>query len=573
MRLRAISVLFLLTVAAGRSQLTTTEKTLDFRQASGLFIKGYGPADWKKKAFGIDLLDTAPWIDRIRATSNDLEFYEVMGDYFASLNDAHVSYQNPSNFVARLNFSVDIYDGKLLVDFINRARLPAAEYPFVNGYELVSIDGQDAGKLLERFLKYSASANSSSTRRTAAGFLTSRPQWYVPDAPAAPEMSTVVFRRYNGGLETYRLPWTRTGVPLTRVGKFPLAVGAASNVAGTGDASDDPPPPAEDKPDYMRTLEQLWNCRLQADRAVLNFGAATPVFARALPPSFVQRLGRSPIDHFYSGVFEAGGYRVGFIRIPSYSPVDFNGAVNQFVQEIAYMQDRTDGLVIDEMRNPGGSVLFANTLPSLVHHYPWYSLGFELRATSAWVMQISSAYESAKAQGAPKETQDLLLAIRSNIIEGNRSERGLTKPIPIDDVTILRAPARDQRGIIAYTKPLMVLIDEFSASGGDAFAATIQDNGRGPLFGHRTMGAGGNVTNWDAGSYSEGFVSMTQSLMSRKYERAEAGGYPVSPYVENVGVHPEIEAEYMTRENLLTGGKPFVDAFVSAMIEHIRKNQ
>ena len=43
----------------------------------------------------------------------------------------------------------------------------------------------------------------------------------------------------------------------------------------------------------------------------------------------------------------------------------------------------------------------------------------------------------------------------------------------------------------AYTKPLMVMVDEFSASGADMFPAIIQDNHRGPIFGTRTMGAGG----------------------------------------------------------------------------------
>jgi len=48
---------------------------------------------------------------------------------------------------ARLNFGVDIYDGQLLVDTINRSRLPAGEFPFVAGYELVSID--DAAEAID----------------------------------------------------------------------------------------------------------------------------------------------------------------------------------------------------------------------------------------------------------------------------------------------------------------------------------------------------------------------------------------------------------------------------------------
>ena len=59
---------------------------------------------------------------KVQATKNDLDFYDVMSQYVASLNDAHDVYELPSNFQASLNFFVDIYDGKLLVDSINRSR-------------------------------------------------------------------------------------------------------------------------------------------------------------------------------------------------------------------------------------------------------------------------------------------------------------------------------------------------------------------------------------------------------------------------------------------------------------------
>ena len=43
---------------------------------------------------------------------------------------------------------------------------------------------------------------------------------------------------------------------------------------------------------------------------------------------------------------------------------------------------------------------------------------------------------------------------------------------------------------VAYTKPLVVLVDEFTTSSGDMLAAIFQDNHRGPLLGMRTNGAG-----------------------------------------------------------------------------------
>ena len=49
--------------------------------------------------------------------------------------------------------------------------------------------------------------------------------------------------------------------------------------------------------------------------------------------------------------------------------------------------------------------------------------------------------------------------------------------------------------------------------------------------------------------------------------------YPTSPYVENIGVRPDIEVDYMTRDNLMRRGQGFVDAFVAAMVDHIQRNR
>src|SRR5205823_8866602 len=154
------------------------------------------------------------------------------------------------------------------------------------------------------------------------------------------------------------------------------------------------------------------------DRAVVGFGALTPVFAPSLPPGFMRRLG-SAGDPFFSGVFDAGGFKIGFIRIPSYSPSNTAAALTAFQREIAYFQANTDGLVIHEMRNPGGSVSYVNQILSLVIPNQWRSMGFEVRATSDWVISISSAVEQAKAARAPQNIIDLLERIKAAIVDAN----------------------------------------------------------------------------------------------------------------------------------------------------------
>jgi C-terminal processing protease CtpA/Prc len=201
--------------------------------------------------------------------------------------------------------------------------------------------------------------------------------------------------------------------------------------------------------------------------------------------------------------------------------------------------------------------------------YSWRSIPFEVRATPSWVEQISIALEQAKAVGAPQSILDLYQAIKDEIVAANEANRGRTTPIPLDDVTIDRGPATDAAGnVIASSKPILVLMDELTASAGDAFAATIQDNSRGLLFGRRTMGAGGNVVGWEAGSYSLGTMTVTESLMNRK-NPVKTFEYPEAPYVENIGVYPDFLVDYMTLDNLMQNGKPFVDAFVATMVRYL----
>jgi C-terminal processing protease CtpA/Prc len=567
MKLIPTLVVFALTVGVAFGQLTLDQKVADFNQVGALYSKRYGPYEWKRDVFGFDLLNATPWLDKIAATKDDLDFYEVLSEYVSKLNDAHDAYTLPSNFQATLNFSVDLYDGKLLVDSINRTILPATAFPFSTGYELISIDGQDAKAELQTLLRYQIAANPRSTSRFAALLLTIRPQQLMPHAANVPETSTVVFRDPDAKLQVYTIPWTKSGLPLTTVGKYPTPT-AVLNPASENETDQIPP--------YLAPLIRLQNSRIP-DRAVVGFGSLTPVFASSLPSGFTRRLGATG-DPFFSGVFESGGFKIGFIRIPSYSPANTTTALTAFQREMAYFQTNTDGLVIDDTRNPGGSGSYVNQLLSLVMPTQWRAMGFEVRATSEWVISISSAVEQAKAARAPQDIINLLETIKAAIVNANASYRGRTQPIPLDDVVLDRQPATDSQGnVLAYTKPLIVLIDEMSASAAEVFAAGIQDNARGPLVGWRTMGAGGNVEAWEAGSYSLGTTTVTESLMNRGRD-IFTNSYPASlflitPYVENVGVLPDVPIDYMTVANLSQAGKPFVDAFVTAIINEIRKGR
>jgi hypothetical protein len=42
--------------------------------------------------------------------------------------------------------------------------------------------------------------------------------------------------------------------------------------------------------------------------------------------------------------------------------------------------------------------------------------------------------------------------------------------------------------------------------------------------------------------------------------------YPPAPNIENIGVRPDMTADYMTRDNLMNGGASFVQAFTEATV-------
>src|SRR5262245_52775065 len=120
------------TTAQAQKALTVQQRVADMDQISGFYAKNYAPYELKRGVFGFDLLNLAPWQSRIH-NADDLDFQEVLIEYVASLNDAHDFIAFPTTFGISLGLSVDIYDGKVLIDAINRAALPVAQYPFVVG--------------------------------------------------------------------------------------------------------------------------------------------------------------------------------------------------------------------------------------------------------------------------------------------------------------------------------------------------------------------------------------------------------------------------------------------------------
>jgi Peptidase family S41 len=565
------------------AQMTVDQKVSDFTQLAATYAKNYAPYEWKVLSQKFDLYKIKTWLDRVKASKDDLEFMDICVEYVASLNDAHDFVQFQSDFAADLGFSVDLFDGVYLIDFINRAQLRTTAYPFQNGDELISIDGVATAKWVQDNLKYGISANPRSSARWTADLITFRPQATIPGAVNLPDRATVVIKRQSGTVETYNIPWAKSGTPLFAVGPVPgLNVNAVKktkvNIIRKADeetGTADPEMEVQLKPTPVPSLSNL---RLPENKVraglkeVLNLEAVPPVFA--FPAGFTQRLGRSGFDYFSSGTYTTAGSKIGYIRIPTFLPSSEGAALNQFVSEITYMQANTDGLIVDVMRNGGGDACYAESLLSYVIPTKFRTIGYEIRATASIVSSLSGEVEFAKSIGAEPWMIRTLQTLLDGVKQAYSENRGRTGPIPVCDWSLDIDPALDRNGrIAAYSKPMMLVTDEMSISAAEMFAAVFQDNQRGIVYGMRTMGAGGAVNlSVEGTTFSESLTNVTISLMNRK-NPIVTSDYPTAPYVENIGVRPDIEADYMTKDNLLNRGKTFVDGMFAAMASYIKNGK
>ena len=176
---------------------------------------------WKRDVIGFDLYRLTPWLQRIHH-SDDLDFQEALVEYVTSLNDAHASISFPSPFTASLGFRVDIYDGKVLIESVDRALLPAGQYPFGMGDELVALDGEPVQSLIASLGKYAAAGNERSRDRVAAGRIVARSQQIMPHASQLRDTAIASIRlSSSGALNTFVIPWVKSGIGVDSQGPLP----------------------------------------------------------------------------------------------------------------------------------------------------------------------------------------------------------------------------------------------------------------------------------------------------------------------------------------------------------------
>jgi hypothetical protein len=307
----------------------------------------------------------------------------------------------------------------------------------------------------------------------------------------------------------------------------------------------------------------------------IEIGQRLPVFHSQLPKDFTEIAipksmeGIFKSEHIFAGTFMRNGKRVGLLRIPTYgvNNVELAGPVIQhFVRQL---EMKSDYLILDQMNNPGGSVTYSDMwIKALVGKInPSKHMQFRVRPTDHFMQNFAEIYTEMNTltKVLPAEVRNPLLnEVREQFERVHlayRAGESLSQPISL--LPFLRSielvqtlakglnpqkdlfadqPTHDLKRSAVYTKPILMLINHFDFSGGDATPASLADHGRVVLLGTRTAGAGGTVERFSLRLLATEFIyHLTTSLMYRP-------ALPEQPYVENYGVKEHIKLEPTPRD-------------------------
>ena len=515
------------------AQLTLKQKTDDIEQLVSLLRSSYGPRDYKE-GLGISIEDLRKkYLSQLEGTHNG-EFYYLILRMVAELRDSHFSAAIPTSHSATLGFTTDLVEDRVLIEQINRNLLPEAVFDFQKGDEVISIDGEPMASLLQRLSSYRGMGYAGTSRRLSAMLVSSRPGRTVP-VPTG-EATVSIGRGTSDIIETVVLRWQEQGESLDEM--IPATSKAFSlGTQKTFNPSDFQLSIREALQEIMPNFERSYACSGRTRVAI---------------PEGATILMTNPFVAYYHATPKGN---VGYLRIPHYYPQDAQGEpafeerFAQYEWAVEQLEAHTAGLILDQDHNCGGSVDYLERMAGLFLREAFAPLQFEFLASKPEYLKFRGWLNELPRHTLEREnfseTVDLLKKhwLLGDFLTPRISFFGLAKRKPQP---------------YGYTKPIVMLIDEMSGSGGDAFPALLQGNGRAKLLGTRTMGAGGHVEEAPPLNNSGISLWLTKSLFYR----------PNGIAIENNGAMPDIPYT-MTRDDFLYKYRNYQKFYLEKLLEII----
>lgn len=498
---------WVLPITAWANLLQPSQRAEDFEQLVTWIRNDYGPLELKRKMLGFDFAGvTQKYRDQISKSGSDEEYKFLLTRYVGEFRDSHFSLRYPSKQIANLGFTTDLVDNFVVLESIDRNLLSVREFPFERGDVIQLWDKfqpLDVARELSRNLSVSYDPTGL---RAGVFYLATRKASRLPLPTGSVTLS--ILHRATGISETVTLNWSMSKLEPKTNPILPLG------------------------------LTDMCNEK-----------------SRIQPPSSAQTISGVPFTAFS---FESPKGRIGFIRIPHFYPINDKGEevakerFEQYQMVIEEFERTTKGLIIDQDFNCGGSVVFVNKMFSLFFDRPFQPASFAFRASGSQVSGLKNQLNKFNpSDDGYFEFSEVIAEIEKARAQG----KNMTKPLPMRGFMEVKLDMPGGNSIqpnpIRYSKPIVLLINEMSGSGGDLFPALMKDFGRAKLLGTRTMGAGGHL--WDDPHLqlknSRGEINLTRSLIYRH------NGQPI----ENLGVEPH-EKYQISMDDFLNGYSYYLKA-------------
>jgi hypothetical protein len=595
----------------------------------------YGPLKLKKTTIGVDWqVAKGQFLNQVTKLKTEKQLVALLAKLLFSFNDAHVSIQLPSTLVWTLPLQISYApeSGSYILNYIEtasaQANLLQGELPPI-GAVLVSINGKTPDEVRKSIPALNAAANDLTNQSLFGSKIFS-----MAEASGIPLSQwenkgwdfEFEWKDENNNLirKTAKLKYSVSGSEVVGLGTL-LTAGTNTSGAQLEQALKK----SLDKKAFIATipaemkavaaligsLGELFKTQVQTELPSMetapnsvtkpigtkySIGQTQPLFklpkdfkSIELPPDLAAQFNPSQV---FAGTFTRNGQRVGLLRIPTYSIAEVWAAPKVIDFLIRRLEASTDYLILDQMNNPGGAVVYSDFwIQALVGATnPQKHLQFRVKPTSGFLSKFRDLVSSLNsiAYFLPEnERLPLMAEVREQFEIVQRafiSHENLSQPVSllpmaklIQGYLYLMAKFNDttskQGDLFAqmpeysltkpgvYTKPIYMVINQFDFSGGDATPASLQDYGRVKLIGTRTAGAGGTVESF---SSRQGFLQFTYSLTTSLMYRP---GNQTTPYVENYGVIPDI-ALPATAEDYVSGFSTYLDRMLSLIAQDLKKN-
>lgn len=541
--------------AASTHDIKVARMLNDIDRIKHTFEAGYAPARWKKMHGNWDLNKAVEFTKERILNSTQIsskEFQQILRDFLSTTRDYHVQIFFTSSESAYLPFTVKGVNNKYFISWVDEEALSPNTYSISVGDELVEFDGKPVAEVVSQLKRNLGTESNRQTDQSLAEInLTSRRGLkgdYVPKGP----VQITVKSTQTGISHYYQLMWDYE----SEVIKNPLDFSYFQDLAL-------PLSDVSQKVKWITETEMLNPLyELYEENNLARPGLGTE---RTFVPPLGPVLWEYEDPTFKAYIYQHElGYKVGYVRIPSYSK-GTKEKVEKFGQLMNILQENTEALVIDQVNNPGGMVLYQYLLLSTLTDKPFHTPKHRINITQEDVLQAHIEFNLLDKIKSDKEASNLfpeeaffntyeyclfLKEFKRFIIEEWNAGRSFTKPTYLDGVDFINPHSK-----YCYKKPILILINELDFSGGDFVPAILQDNKRAQLFGTRTAGAGGCVTRFNFANLNGiARVCYTWSIAERVNGNK----------IEDLGVSPDYEYQ-ISEEDLKYGFKGYQSAVNTAL--------